>query len=274
MALETSKIIKESVTLAMAQRGSVLPLYVIAALAGSLLSALATSTAFVVAGAIVPYPFLALTAAQFYRRALPASSGKSLITDGGRLLIARILVEMLFLIVVFLCALFLVLLAGIFLGTEGFDPELASNDPGEYVRAFTMIASSVSGWILITLLVIATMGLIWLALRLILFGVATVDAGHLRIFQTWKWTSGHALSIVPLSSLLILLPWCVALLLQYTLEAQLLPVDAEAGAVLIGASEFSAWILLYPVFLLGHGLAVSLYRRLSPEQLDVEMAFD
>ena len=275
MTLDTGRTLNESFGLAGAIRWRPFPLYVLAALiSGSAAWVSFLPVAGVLGVTLVATFVAACAAAVFYQRALGVSEATGILQPGARLFLGSLLVQLALLIIAFFCALFLILMGGIFLGTEGFDPEIAAEDPAEFARSLAAILDGPAGWILSLLLLAALAGLAWIALRLLLFGVGTVARGELVIFQTWGWTEGHVAKLALASLVLVVVPWSVAILLATALEG-LLGYEAGVSSVLATfLVEFGASVLAYPVFLLGHGFAVSVFRQLSPDMMDLEGAFD
>ena len=228
--------------------------------------------------------------ADMYRKLLPGEGGQSLFVDTGRLFAANLAVYGLYFILGFLLTLFFSIFAGILIGTTGYDPSSEAASSEAVWQSIEALNTSGGAVVLYVLLLAAALGLVWLGLRLFLFGAATVGEGRMTIFRSWGWTRGHVLKIAALWALLQLLPWIVL----WALATGLLHV-AGAGTVFSVATAGSgealseaiirpgplaqatlnalATLLMAPVYWLGHGLAVSLYRHLGQQAVDADTAF-
>ncbi|WP_018147529.1 hypothetical protein [Henriciella marina] len=223
--------------------------------------------------------------ATMYRRLLPEAGTGSALTDAVRLFVANLAVYSLFFILLFLLTLFFSIFAGVLIDASGYDPAAAGQSPDEVWRSMEALSSSGAAVILYMLLVVASGALIWLGLRLFLFGPATIAERHVTIFRSWPWTSRHVARIALLWVSLQLVPWLVlsliaSLLLHAGGMATIISVYAAppGAADALGDVEFAgltgvAVLILAPFYWLGHGLAVALYQRLAPTRVDADMTF-
>lgn len=220
---------------------------------------------------------ITVVAERFYAQALLSTSHKTLIGVSLKLFLAALLVGLLFFIIGFLVFLFLILLSGIFLGLEGFSPRDSQRESEIFFEALNAILASPSGWLLAGLIMICFLSLGWLAARLTLFGVATADAGRIRIFQTWGWTHKNGFALMLMGGLLVAIPLLILLAanlgFEYIFTGRDILDEAPltvSQSVLLVSLEY---IVSYPIFLLGHGYAVAVYRQLCPELVDIERTF-
>jgi len=251
---------------------AILPAYVLAAIVGMVSAAYASANFASILALLAPYPFLALAGAIFYRRAFRAEAQHQLLPSALILLIGEILVQLLFLILLFLMALLIVLVAGIFVGASGADfTGIETSDA--LVDAFQNSLSLPAVIVLVALMLAAFLALGWIAVRLSLWGAATVFEGRLLIFQTWGWTRAEAVKLVVMALPLFVLPLSVAFVLVLLVEARLDGVLDPFAPTTVLLSEGLSWVVGYPVYLLGHGYAVAGLRQLSPQMVSAEDAF-
>lgn len=223
--------------------------------------------------------------ADMYRKLLPEAGTRRVIGDAWRLFLANVAVYALFFIICFLLTLFFSIFAGILIGTSGYDPS-QNVDPTEAVwQSIDALAGTGGAAVLYILLLIAAAGLVWLGLRLFLFGAATVAAGQITIFSSWPWTKRHVARIALLWLALQAVPWLVLTLIAsgvlhlagintvYSLVAGAQSAAPELPVWYICAMTAIATFVTAPFYWLGHGLAVALYQRLSPIRVDAETTF-
>ncbi|MGB3624608.1 MAG: hypothetical protein WA989_02200, partial [Henriciella sp.] len=167
----------------------------------------------------------------------------------------------------------------------GYDPSNTADSGVAVWQSLRTLSSSGGAIVLYLLLLLAAASLVWLGLRLFLFGAATVAERNLTIFRSWSWTSGHAARIALLWCFLQLLPWLVLTLVAtgimyaaglgsvfspFTGAPEGLTEDQYAiRAIAIGAGT----LVMAPFYWLGHGLAVAIYQRLAPNRVDADMTF-
>ena len=225
--------------------------------------------------------------ADMYRKLLPEAGNRSLFVDAGRLFLANLAVYGLYFILIFLLTLFFSILAGILIGTTGYDPSETPTSSDAVWESMQALSQSGGATLLYLLLFAALAGLVWLGLRLFVFGAATVAESRITIFRSWAWTSRHVSRIALLWVFLQLVPWILLTLLAsgflqlsgvetaFTLYAAgETPPDAIGRApwevaLLMGG----ATLILAPFYWLGHGLSVALYQRLAPTRVDAETTF-
>lgn len=148
---------------------------------------------------------------------------------------------------------FLLILPGILLEAAGFEGLSDETDPAVVIAALRDLLKTPYGWVLMAVTMVGLGFLSWFALRLTIYGAATVTRGETMIFQTWPWTKGHAVSLGLASVVTHVLPFLFA-----TGVSTLIPENQSLLRACAGA------LLLYPFFLLGHGLALAAYERLKP----------
>lgn len=158
----------------------------------------------------------------------------------------------------------------------------AKTPPDEAQAAIMALMTSPAGWVVWAVLALVALGFVWLALRLILYGAGTVAGGETVVFRTYSATKGLGLRLVAASVLTHLLPFALIILVTHFL---IQPIGADAIAaqtqsaqtgqqLLSNAPERAVYAslrgalgaLILPLFLLpGHGLAVEVFRKLSPD---------
>ncbi len=220
--------------------------------------------------------------ADMYRKLLPEAGTGPVTRDAIRLFLANLAVYSLFGLIGFLLMLFFMLLAGSLIGASGFDPSEASPGQDAVWQSISALSASGGAVVLYVLLFVAAASLAWLGLRLILFGVATVAERHVTIFRSWPWTSRHVARIALLWLFLQVLPWLVLTLVASALmhAAGMSTIFSFYGDTGSPPSEWLAAIIMAaatlvsaPFYWLGHGLAVALYQRLSPNRVDADTTF-
>jgi hypothetical protein len=223
--------------------------------------------------------------ATMYRCLLPEAGTQSVFSDATRLFLANLSVYGLFFIILFLLTLFFSIFAGVLINASGYNPSETGQSPDEVWQSVEALSNSGGAAILYGLLLIALTALVWLGLRLSLFGVATVAERHMTIFRSWPWTSQHVLRLALLWVSLQLVPWLILSLLASavlhlggisTVFAFYLGAPSVAGPVepvVFGALAAAATLVFAPFYWLGHGLAVALYQRLAPNRVDAETTF-
>lgn len=223
--------------------------------------------------------------ADMYRKLLPESGGGPVIGDAARLFLANLAVYGLYFILGFLLTLFFSILAGILIGEAGYDPSEVGTTGETVQRSIEALSGSGGAVVLYLLLLVALAGLIWVGLRLILFGAATVSERRITIFRSWAWTSGHVARLALLWLLLQALPWIVLSLLAsgvlhlaglQTVYSMMTGAGEAAPGLPVwqtSAVNAGATLIMAPFYWLGHGLAVALYQRLSPVRVDADTTF-
>jgi hypothetical protein len=194
---------------------------------------------------------------KLYRSLLGVSSGHFL-----QLAHANLAVYLLFVFAGFFVGFFLLILPGILIRASGLIDLERDTDPQLIQQAFGDMMATPYGAIYILVCGLGALVLGLVALRLSLFGAATVSTGKAQVFQSGGLTKGHVLPLAITSVATHILPFTAAIALNYALQP-LLPVgpwgDFLRGAV--GA------ILLIPFLVVGHGYASAAWRRLSPQPL-------
>ncbi|QYJ00028.1 hypothetical protein KUV46_11835 [Thalassovita mediterranea] len=223
--------------------------------------------------------------ATMYRKLLPEAGTSGVFGDASRLFLANLAVYGLYFILLFLITLFFSIFAGVLIDASGYDPSQSGQAADEVWRSIDALSGSGAAIILYLLLLVSAGALIWLGLRLFLFGAATIAERHVTIFRSWPWTAKHVSKLALLWVGVQLLPWLVlSLIASVVLHAGGImtvisvyappPQSAEA----LGDFEFAglaalAFLILAPFYWLGHGLAVALYQRLAPTRVDAETTF-
>ena len=223
--------------------------------------------------------------ADMYRKILPEAGTRTVIGDAVRLLMANMAVYGLYFLLLFLLTLFFSVFAGVLIGSAGYDPSGAADSSQAVWESMRALSASGGAIVLYLLLLIAAAALVWLGLRLFLFGVATVAERDLTIFRSWAWTSKHVSRIALLWVFLQLLPWLILTLVAsgvmylagfptiYSVY-NAVPADLPVDVLLMrGVATVAATLVTAPFFWLGHGLAAALYQRLAPNRVDADATF-
>lgn len=223
--------------------------------------------------------------ADMYRKLLPEAGTRGVLADALRLLVANLAVYGLYFLLLFLLTLFFSIFAGVLIGSAGYDPSDAPTSTEAVWQSMRALSSSGGAVVLYLLLLLAAAALVWLGLRLMLFGAATVAERNLVIFRSWSWTSGHAARIALLWAFLQLIPWLVLTLVatgvMYTMgfESVFSPFTggeqglSQAQHLMRALAVGLGTLVTAPVYWLGHGLAVAIYQRLAPNRVDADTTF-
>lgn len=173
---------------------------------------------------------------------------------------ANLAVYFLFLILLVFLVPLLNLLLGILIRAKG-TYDLGKAASPELVQQATLDLIPTAYGAVFLMLTVLTFGVMaWLALRLCLFGAATIDRGETHVFRAFSWTRGHVVKLALAALATHLSPFALGLAANMALRAAL--PDTAIGHIAEGAGG----ILLFAPFLLaGHGMAVAAYRRLRPE---------
>ena len=195
-----------------------------------------------------------------YRAMLETTHG-----DRLRLAHANLAVYIAFLIVGVFIGFFLLTLPGILLKASGRNDIGADTQAGEVQQALVDMLPTAYGAVLVVACLAGAAILIYLALRLLLFGAATVHMRQTLVFRTWPWTEGNVLRLGLAATATHLAPFLLAVLVNWALMD--IWGDSAVGAFLSGAAGM---LLLVPFLLAGHGLAVAALRRLHPDAAATE----
>ena len=191
-----------------------------------------------------------------------------------RLVWASLLVGLLFLIVAFISGLFVVIVSALLIAVSGYDPSMG--EVGDVDGSIAALRESGAIWIVYMLGAAFIAFLAWFAIRLILFGAATVDRGKILVLQTWRLTEAAFWPIAGLAVVLIGVPtglglWASDMASQAIGLASDLPFLGSEASGPAQATSMTQRALdgLFqtgfgvPAFLLGHALASRLYVRLA-----------
>lgn len=190
-----------------------------------------------------------------YRTMLGTGQG-----DRLRLVHANLAVYIAFLFVGVFIGFFLAVLPGILLEASGRADLNAETPPEEVQAALREMLPTPYGWVLALACLAGAGALAYMAVRLLVFGAATVEMRQTMVFRTWSWTKGHALRIGLATLATHVVPFAVAVSINSAVRGPLWASGA-AGAFLAGVLDV---LLLVPFILAGHGLAVAVLRRLRP----------
>ncbi len=202
--------------------------------------------------------------AAIYRQLLAPKTGNSLAKDTGKLILANLLVFMAFVIVAFIAMLFLVIVSGILVVASGYDPSAA--DPSDISGSMDALRRSGAVWLLYGLIAVVAGVLVWFALRLVLYGAATIARGRVLVFQSWSLSKGAVVRIALLAGVFVAIPAAALMLAHLNHVPAVLWLAVPGGSVslqgvLLGVALNAA------AFLFGHSFAAALYRRLGAEDV-------
>jgi len=154
---------------------------------------------------------------------------------------------------------FLLILPGILIEAQG-KYQLGEDAAPELVqKAFLEMLPTAYGAVYILVAAAGFGVLSYFALRLMLYGAATVDQGKTKVFETFEWTRGQVKTLTLAALATHVLPFAAGLAANAALRAAV--PDTTLGHVIEGA----AGVLLFAPFLLtGHAMAVAAYQRLKP----------
>ncbi|WP_291197005.1 hypothetical protein [Hyphomonas sp.] len=173
---------------------------------------------------------------------------------------ANLAVYLAFLFFGFFIGFFLLILPGILIEAQGMYQLGADAAPELVQQAFLEMLPTPYG---VFYLIVAAAGfavLAYFALRLTLYGAATIDRGKAHVFQTFPWTKAHLKPLAAAALATHAAPFAAGLAANAALRT-VLPDTAIGHAI-----EGAAGILLFAPFLLaGHGMAAAAYRRMRPE---------
>ena len=222
--------------------------------------------------------------ASIYRHLIPQAGAGRHAADTWRLVLANCAVYLFFFILLFILGLFLTITAGILIAVSGFDPVQVDNDPTaimESLRLLSLTGGAVTLYVIIAVLALAVL---WVGLRLFLFGAATIAERKVTIFSSWAWTKGQ---VVPLAGAWICWQGITLVLLSMAADGVLaafhlptvylgqflLPESTVVAEWEWAASEVIATLFTAPVILIGHAMAASAYTRLAPNVVDPDATF-
>ncbi len=237
---------------------------------------------YMLAGGLVALVAGVLLSARLYQLALPEAD-RSLPQVAQRLILSNLLVYIAFGIVLFLLGLFFSITAGILIAVSGYDPSEAG-DPADVTTSIVALSSSGAGVVIYLLLAVALAGLIYLSLRLVLYGAATAAEGRPLVFETWGWTRGAVRSLFVVALATHLAPYLAAFVVNSLIATAFgLPsafdfATAVEQPITDPATAF-VWavigtLIASPGIILGHGMAAAAYRRLAPTGQAAVEAFD
>ncbi len=173
---------------------------------------------------------------------------------------ANLAVYLAFLFIGFFIGFFLLILPGILIEAQGKHVLGGDAAPELVQEAFLDLLPTPYGAVYMLVAAAGLGTLCYFALRLTLYGAATVDRSKALVFQTFPWTRGQVGKLGTAALATHVAPFAAAVAANAGLR-HLLP-NTLTGHLVEGA----AGILLFTPFLLaGHGMAAAAYRRLRPE---------
>lgn len=214
--------------------------------------------------------------AAMYRRLMP-ENGVSLALGTRLLSVANALVYMLFGLLVFILMLALFLITLMLAVGSGYDMSADQTESMETSLELLRTSGAIWIWYAIIAAIVGVLG--WFAIRLLVFGAASMDAGAVRIFQTWGWTKGRLVTLALATSVLIVIPFLLVAAAQLPLAVALgepmgwAPWAVGYGAADIAEAPFANIALFWAVsaamatmpIAMGHGLAVRAFKAVKPK---------
>lgn len=164
-----------------------------------------------------------------------------------------------FLFIGFFVVFFLMMLPGILMQEAGQYQLDKDTDPAIAQQAFMDMLATPYGAVFIACCLAGAGVLGWIALRLTLYGAATVAAGKAQVFRTWGLTKGNLRPLALVSLATHILPFAAGVALNSALH-QALPATAT-GHFIGGAAGV---IVFAPFLLAGHGMAAAAWAALQP----------
>lgn len=165
-----------------------------------------------------------------------------------------------FAIVGFLLSLFPFILSGVLVAhVTGLDGETAETNPDAVQSAFAEMFSGPAGLLVGLVSVLSLVVLAYLALRLVLFGIATFARSEIRVFSTWRWTRENLQVIAPIAFFTHLLPGLIWFSLIVLMDGAL-----GGGGPATVLKAFLATLLAALFILPGHGMAARVYIAIAP----------
>lgn len=120
---------------------------------------------------------------------------------------------------------------------------------------------------LFALFVLTLLGIVWFAVRIMLFSVATVARGAVHVFRTWYWTKGHLRVLLPGALLFVVLPFVFSCMLGNALLAAMMPEGGSPEIAGLGAALYL--FILTPAAWLGHSFSAAVLEKLVPQDAAV-----
>lgn len=173
---------------------------------------------------------------------------------------ANLAVYFLYLVLLAFTLPFLNLMLGILIQQKGAFELSAESSPEMVQQATLDLLPSAYGVVLMLLCLAAFAVLAWIALRLTLFGAATIDKSAAHVFRTFGWTNGYVLKLGLAAFATHVAPFAAGLGASMALRAAV--PDTAIGHFIEGAGGMTFFL---PFLAAGHGMAVAAWRRLRPE---------
>ena len=181
---------------------------------------------------------------------------------------ANAAVYLLFGLLSFFVGFFLLMLPGVLMAQSGLlNTEQAQSDPEAVQAALGELMRGPGGVIVALVALAGFIFLAYVALRLVMFGIATFARGEIRVLSTWGWTKGNLAKIAQIAVFTHGLPFLVVFAALWLLR----PIggDTILGA---GARAFVNVLLSALVILPGHGMATKVYLMLAPNLVEPQKA--
>ncbi len=176
---------------------------------------------------------------------------------------ANLAVYLAFLFIGFFIGFFLLILPGILIEAQGKQVLGSDAAPEAVQQAFMDLLPTPYGVVYLLVTAAGVGALCYFALRLTLYGAATIDQGKALVFQTYGWTRGHVVKLAAAALGTHVAPFAVAVGANAALRAAL--PDTAPGHLIEGAAGI---VLFTPFLLAGHGMAAAAHRRLGLKRRD------
>lgn len=164
-----------------------------------------------------------------------------------------------FLFIGFFVVFFQMMLPGILMQEAGQYQLDKDTDPAIAQEAFLAMLATPFGAVFIACCLAGAGLLGWIALRLTLYGAATVATGKAHVFRTWGLTKGQLVPLGAASLATHILPFALGIAVNSALH-QALP-DTGLGHFIGGAAGV---IVFAPFLLAGHAMAAAAWDTLKP----------
>ncbi|MBY9066802.1 hypothetical protein K1X12_07810 [Hyphomonas sp. WL0036] len=175
---------------------------------------------------------------------------------------ANLAIYLAFLFIGFFIGFFLLMLPGILIEEAGQYQLSDESDPALVREAFMAMLGTPYGAAFMLCCFAGAGVLGWIALRLTLYGAATVATGEAHVFRTWGLTKARLKTLAPAALVTHILPFAAGVGLNLALNNAL---PDTAGAHFAGGA---IGILCFAPFLLaGHGMAAAAWAALKPQEV-------
>lgn len=208
--------------------------------------------------------------AHLYGLALRLNRARPARDDISNLMKANIGVYFIYLFIFAVIAIFvLVWPMAVVLATTELNQEILTEDPSLFMPTLQRVLQSAAGLLIWIPSAIAAFFVIFIALRLVLFGITTFSRGKVRVFSTWSWTRESTGRIAALALFTHLLPFVLVAVIVVAVGSAL-----GSGALGVAAQTFTGVVSGFLFFGAGHAMAAKVYLDIAPNLTDSPRATD